>query len=795
MHNCVKEQNRVWTAAFFAVGALFQLIVPMRADAGDGCTVGVANGYVTVDGRPILWKVRDTSDARQQLIYTSGSPYDYIGVRSEGSVIYMGLNEAGIASGNSLVNPSGLPNTNSSTQRYILRNYDSLDQIRDYFQLKVEPYSNSGRGCFPFIDAAGNAIMFELNGPDWWLEYNSMDPDRETQDLLGFVVRANEFHERSDGMDNTSITGGRYESGTYNVSGMVGLDMLCTRTIVQGNDGANDFEFVRYGPGRSLASISRSINRSSIVVHGVAPDEYSDYLNWQSIKNIAELNSEYSDYEAKMRFDGLEIFFVSTRPGGKGGPDIWVSTRESLDVLWSLPVSVSELNSEYDDAGPCLSADGLTIYFHSQRPGGPGWSNIYVASRPDLMSPFGAPANVANISSSSGECMPYLSPDGLTLYFASDRPGGVGGWDIWWSTRPTKESEWSTPQNLSYVNSPYREFSPFLSPYDNVLYFESTRPGGLGDKDIWLSSILSPEILNVTALNSAYEDTGFAQSDKPFEAIFHSRRPGGMGGADLYRAERPSVLATMWVILGQSNYGIAVPTWVRVSNIPECLSSGDMYDRAKSLYNKGNEATTQASTFPAEAHMFSVVVNTLLPNWRAQGVPSVVDMTRIEHRMANDAYSLLDCLDNYQSDNKAPEVTFNAFPDGLTVDFELMANDPDGTIDYIEWNFGDNQNSIEVSPSHTYAEPGTYLVSCTITDDDGVSITDWRYYVVPVNCDLAGDDGVVNFSDFAEFAAYWYQTDCNEPNWCEGTDFDRSNSVNFVDLTIFSNHWLNGAGP
>jgi parallel beta-helix repeat protein len=156
-----------------------------------------------------------------------------------------------------------------------------------------------------------------------------------------------------------------------------------------------------------------------------------------------------------------------------------------------------------------------------------------------------------------------------------------------------------------------------------------------------------------------------------------------------------------------------------------------MYDRAKSLYNKGDEATTQASIFGVEAHIFDVVGNTFLPHWRAEGVPSVAEMTRIEQQIANDAYSLLNCLDNRESDNKAPRVFFNAFPHGLTVDFTLIANDADGTITDIKWNFGDGQTSTGSSPTHTYTEPGTYLVSCTVTDDDGVSITDWGYCNVP----------------------------------------------------------------
>lgn len=477
----------------------------MRADAGNSCTVGVANGYVTVDGRPLFWKVGDTSDVRQQLVYISGSPYDYIGVRSKGGPIFTGLNEAGIASGNSRVSTPGGAATNSALQRHIWENFSSLDQIRDYIEEEVGLGNCNASGCFPFIDVDGNAIIFEVNRSNWWLEYDSMDPDREGQGLLGFVVRANGFHQHTDGTDDTNI-GSRYKSGTYNISGLVGIDMLSAGTVFQGNDGPNSgFEFARYGPGRPLAAISRNTTVQVTVVHGVGPNE--------------------------------------------------------------------------DPA-----------------------------------------------------------------------------------------------------------------------------------------------------------------------------------------------LATAWVILGQSNYGIAVPAWVRVSDIPQCLSSGDMYDRAKSLYNKGNEVITQASIFPVEAHMLNTVTDTFLPHWRAEGVPSVAEMTRIEHQMAEDAYSLLDCLDNRQSDNKAPDVDFSIFPYESTIHFELIASDTDGTIDTVEWCFGDGQNSSESSPIHTYVTPGTYLISCTVTDDDGVSITDWRYCIVPVNCELTGDD-VVNFLDFAEFAPHWLETPCGEPNWCEGTGF------------------------
>jgi len=79
----------------------------------------------------------------------------------------------------------------------------------------------------------------------------------------------------------------------------------------------------------------------------------------------------------------------------------------------------------------------------------------------------------------------------------------------------------------------------------------------------------------------------------------------------------------------------------------------------------------------------------------------------------------------------APEATLIASPNGFTINFGVIAKDSDGTIKDIKWNFGDEITSTKLSPLHTYAKAGTYLVSVTVTDDDGVSITDWNYFTVP----------------------------------------------------------------
>jgi len=428
------------------------------------CTIGVASGTVTVDGRPLLWKVRDTSsNYREHVSYQATSPYSYLAVHGIGELIYMGLNEAGLATGNSSVFSPGSGNSNSAAQRHILQNDDSVDGVREELTLKVEQGLCNATGCFPFIDALGHAVIFEVSRSNWILEYDALAPGREDQGVAGFVVRANEFHQQLDGTDDISIGYGRYESGTYNVAGLIRENALSVQAIIQGSDGPNQgCEFVRYGPGRILESISRPTNRSTIVVHGVAPGE--------------------------------------------------------------------------DPA-----------------------------------------------------------------------------------------------------------------------------------------------------------------------------------------------LATMWVILGHSNYGIAVPVWVSVSDIPTCLHNGQMFDRTESLYAKGNETATQASVFPMEAHFFDVVLNRCLPLWRSAGVPAVAELARIEHGIAADAYSLMDCLDNHQADNQPPQISVELIVEGQTVHATANAFDPDGNVGSVLWDFGDGQWSADVSTSHVYAATGRYLISCTAIDDDAVSVTDWRY--------------------------------------------------------------------
>jgi len=97
---------------------------------------------------------------------------------------------------------------------------------------------------------------------------------------------------------------------------------------------------------------------------------------------VPELNSGYRDTRTAIRSDGLELFLTSSRPGGFGGIDLWVSTRVSTDDPWIEPKNLGPIiNSTYKEGAPALSCDATTLYFYSDRPGGFGNNDLYVTTR------------------------------------------------------------------------------------------------------------------------------------------------------------------------------------------------------------------------------------------------------------------------------------------------------------------------------------------------------------------------------------------------------------------------------
>ena len=212
-------------------------------------------------------------------------------------------------------------------------------------------------------------------------------------------------------------------------------------------------------------------------------------------------------------------------------------------------------------------------------------------------------------------------------------------------------------------------------------------------------------------------------------------------------------LSTMWTLLGHSKTGIFVPVWIHgvesggLNEVPQYLDSGDdgvsVYTPARGMFNAGYKiADVQARTLPFERHLFDVVNDRLLPEWRARNWadPAEVatigqEMKRVQEQMDADAYSHLRYLyDQGPRSNYAPAISMaSATANGLQATFSVMAEDADHGADggdslaYL-FDYGDGQAGS--SATHEYAQSGRYLVSCRVTDENGVSQTAWLFVVV-----------------------------------------------------------------
>jgi hypothetical protein len=179
--------------------------------------------------------------------------------------------------------------------------------------------------------------------------------------------------------------------------------------------------------------------------------------------------------------DGLTLFYGSKAPGGSGDLDIWMVTRPTLESTnWSTPVNLGPtVNSPDIDTVPRLSPDGLSLYFASTRPGGQGGYDTWVTTRSSRNGPFGPPVNLGPaVNSSADDGAVDISADNRTLVFnAVNRPGGRGQDDVWMSTRADANAPWGPAQNLGApINSSSGDFPVALSRDGLVLFFKSWRP-------------------------------------------------------------------------------------------------------------------------------------------------------------------------------------------------------------------------------------------------------------------------------------------------------------------------------
>jgi Tol biopolymer transport system component len=223
----------------------------------------------------------------------------------------------------------------------------------------------------------------------------------------------------------------------------------------------------------------------------------ADFVFGTPTKLGPAVNSSAAEGDTSISSDGLSLFFMSDRSGGYGGRDIWVTTRETIESKWSVPMNLGPIvNGSSWDMAPDVSADGLTLYFASNRAGGYGGFDIWATTRATKDDPWEEPVNLgSNVNSWSRDFAPNISADGLKLYYTSDYPyGGFGNDDLWLATRSTTDKPWPLSVNLGpTINSSHHEAMPDISADGLTLFFSDHmgapfRPGGQGGQDIWFTT-------------------------------------------------------------------------------------------------------------------------------------------------------------------------------------------------------------------------------------------------------------------------------------------------------------------
>ncbi len=221
---------------------------------------------------------------------------------------------------------------------------------------------------------------------------------------------------------------------------------------------------------------------------------------WEEPMNMGPtINTPSNGEHPSISLDGLTLFFSSNRPGGYGSRDLWVTTRSATSEPWSEPVNLGPtVNRSSDDVGPSISADGLELFFQSNRSGGQGNQDTWVTTRTATSDPWAEPVNLGpDLNSPTVDGQPDISADGLTLFFRSRKPGTYGGSDIWFSKRATVKDDWGMPVHPEPpVNTTASDSGPNISADGSILYFHSPRAGGLGDYDLWQVPILPIVDLN-----------------------------------------------------------------------------------------------------------------------------------------------------------------------------------------------------------------------------------------------------------------------------------------------------------
>ena len=310
---------------------------------------------------------------------------------------------------------------------------------------------------------------------------------------------------------------------------------------VEALNDSNEAHILWVDPRLSLAVAPKSLTGTPSLSHRLTSPDFE----WTKPENLGpDVNGTFFDEHPELTPDGLKLWF-------SGGGDLWISSRNSLDAPFGKRINAgTQINDGASwDSEPTLSADRLTLVFYSDRGPNKKDQNLWMSVRSQANGVFDNPVKLGDeINTPAWETCPALSADGLTLIFSSTRPGSLGDIDLWQATRTNTSAELGNVTNLGpTINSPSRDSGAHISSDGLVLFFESDRAGGAGKNDLYLSTrptkdapFGKPVSFDAT-INTPDAEQGPCLSSDGQTLMFYSDRPGGQGEADIWMSRRVPV--------------------------------------------------------------------------------------------------------------------------------------------------------------------------------------------------------------------------------------------------------------
>ncbi|MBC6992857.1 OmpA family protein [Neolewinella lacunae] len=361
-----------------------------------------------------------------------------------------------------------------------------------------------------------------------------------------------------------------------------------------------------------LKKLDREIQAAQIT------QDSSQFINVTEIHNLGTaINTNRDDYFPFFSNDLSSVLF--TRMGQGNDEDLIRGSRRNLDGTFTT-ARFGSFNTLEPEGMCTLVRDGERIYFtlchgNTSRGGCDLYAGWLIDGKIERVEPL-----PDYVNAESWDSQPAISCDGQQLFFASIRPGGFGGSDIYRCIK-RPDGTWSEPQNLgSGVNTPEDEEGPFLSNDGGTLYFASMGHSSLGDQDIFVSywdktTNRFTQAMNLgPPVNGPHRELGFHLTSDGKTGYFASDRPGGLGGLDIYSFKLSDKLSGR-------------PITYVAGYVTDSLTGEPITDQAISLANGQTYYTNFGGRFficaPSEAALpLQVVHPDYLPYQRVFGIPA-----------------------------------------------------------------------------------------------------------------------------------------------------------------------------